>query len=154
VVTPDGGVVPSLTWDSIVGDPAPGSLALSAEFTGYGQTVNVQSGVAPTADLTGKIIHAKVRLDSGSLPAGFAVLHASSGPGYIFAEPAISTALTAGNWLDLTLDLAAAKTANSSFDPSQIIQVGVDIGTDVGPDGGVFPTPTPLTFHIDSIVAQ
>jgi hypothetical protein len=155
IVTPDGGAQPAVSWDSMVGDPSRGSLAVAAEFTNYGQSISVYSDVYPVVDLTGKIIHAKVRLDSGTLPAGYAQLHASSGSNYVYVQAANPTPLTAGSWLDLSLDLAAAKAAQPNFDPTQIIDVGVEIGTDVAPaDGGAFPTPVPLSFHIDSIVAE
>jgi hypothetical protein len=153
IVTPDGGTVPALTWDGTVGDPTPGSLKIVAEFTGYNQKIDTSVNIAPLANLTGKVIHAKVRLDSGTLPASYVQVHASSGTSYVYANSA-GTAATSGNFIDVSLDLTAAHTANANFDPTQIIQVGVQIGSGAGPEGGTFPTPIPLTFHIDSIVAQ
>lgn len=153
ITTPDGGTVPALTWDGTVGDPTPGSLKITAEFTGYNQKLDAAVNISPLLNLTGKVIHAKVRLDSGTVPAGYVQVHASSGTSYVFVNSA-GSGLTAGSFIDVPLDLTAAHTANANFDPTQVIQVGVQIGTGSGPEGGAFPTPTPLTFHIDSIVAQ
>ena len=33
-----------------------------------------------------------------------------------------------------------ASITTAGFDPTQVIQVGVQIGTGTGPEGGVFPT--------------
>ena len=40
------------------------------------------------------------------------------------------------------------------YDPTQIIQVGVQFGTGGMPDGGVFGAATSPKFHIDSIVTH
>jgi hypothetical protein len=154
IVTPDGGTVPALTWDGTVGSPTNGSLKIVAEFTGYNQKIDTSVNIAPLANLTGKVIHAKVRIDSGTLPSSYVQVHASSGTSYVYANSTGTALGTAGTFMDFSLDLAAAHTANASFDPTQIIQVGVQIGAGGGPEGGTFPTPVPLTFHIDSIVAQ
>jgi hypothetical protein len=150
----DGGATaPTLTWDGAVGDPTNGSLKITGEFTGYNQKLDVSVNLSPLVDLTGKVIHAKVQLDSGTVPAGYVQVHASSGATFVFVNSA-GSGLTAGSFIDVALDLTAAHTANANFDPTQVVQVGVQIGTGSGPEGGAFPTPAPLSFHIDSIVAQ
>jgi hypothetical protein len=155
----DAGVPPVLTWDSAVGDPSPGSLELTSDFTDYNQTTDVAVTIAPLANLTGKVLHAKVRLDANdggaSFPAGYVQLHASSNSGtaYIYASGP-GTPLTAGVWTDVSFDLAAPNFAQAGFDPSLIVDVGLQIGTGAQPAGQTFPGPQLLTFHIDSIVAQ
>lgn len=56
--------------------------------------------------------------------------------------------------MTLTFPFGTGFTPPSGFDVTQISQIGIQVGINAGPDGGVFPTPTPLTFHIDSVVAQ
>ena len=73
---PDGGMGPALTFDSTVGDPA-GSAKLVIPFNAYNQQLDTQINLSPTVDLTGKTIHAKVMLDSGTLTAGYIQLHVS-----------------------------------------------------------------------------
>jgi hypothetical protein len=154
--TPDGGTAPTLTFDSAAGDPA-GSAKLVIPFTGYNEQLDTQFNLSPTADLTGKTLHAKVRLDSGTFTSGYINLHVS-GPDYAHYEKATTgsinaSGLTAGQWVDLSITLSAI--TDTGFDPAHILQVGIQFGTGSGPDGGVFPTSTqPVTFHIDSIIAQ
>jgi hypothetical protein len=63
--------------------------------------------------------------------------------------------VTAGTWVDLTLPVSTpGGTVTTGYDPTQIIQVGVQFGTGGAPDGGVFGAATSPKFHIDSIVAQ
>ena len=163
VPTPDGGTAPAVTWDSLVGNPSPGSLKEVVEFRGYNENWSVSVNPQPFVNLTGKTLHAKIMMDTGgALPAGttsnYIQLHASSGSGFVYANSgtgASFTSTSAGTWIDLTFDLANPQAGTSAaFDPSQISQIGVQVGINSGPDGGVFPTPAPVTFHIDSIVAQ
>ena len=155
----DAGVPPVLTWDSTIGDPSPGSVQLTTDFTDYNQTTDVAVTIAPLANLTGKVLHAKVRLDANdggaTFPAGFVQLHASSNSGtaYIYASGP-GTPLTAGAWTDVSFDLAAPNFAQAGFDPSLIVDVGLQVGTGAQPTGQTFPGPQLLSFHVDSIVAQ
>jgi hypothetical protein len=154
-----GAAAATLTFDSTVGDPAAGSAKLVIPFTSYNQQLDTQinPGTGSPLDLTGKTIHAKVRLDSGTFTSGYINLHVS-GPDYGHYEGATSgsvnaSGLTAGQWVDLSIDLSAITA--TGFDASKIIQIGLQFGTGGGPEGGAFPTSTqPVTFHIDSIVSQ
>jgi hypothetical protein len=151
----DAAAPPTLTWDPAVGNPSPGSLKLTSSFTGYNQDMNMQVGISPTANLTGMTIHAKVRLDAidaGQTFGGYVQIHASS-IGFIYAAAA-AIGLTPGVWTDVSLDLAAPAYAAAGFDPSQIVQLGVQFGTGNGTDAGAFPGTENLTFHVDSVVAQ
>ncbi len=151
----DGGTGPAISFDSAVGDPAPGSLEVTVPFSGYRQFASPEVNIWPPADITGKILHAKVMLMSGTFPSGYAYLHVSAPDFNHYAQGATvgATAFTPGTWVDLTLDPSTITAAG--FDPTAVIQVGVQIGTGDQPDGGTFPTTgTDLTFHIDSIVTQ
>jgi hypothetical protein len=151
---PDAGVVPTLAFDSTVGDPSPGSLEAEVPFTAYGQSISVQVNLWPPAEVAGKTIHAKVMLDAAAgvtFPAGFVQLHAG-GLGDNDAAVGPQATLAAGQWTDLILDTSTAGVA--SFHPAgALTQIGVQIGTGPG-GGGSFPAIGPLGFHIDSIVAQ
>jgi hypothetical protein len=156
---PDGGAAPALTFDSTIGDPAAGSAKLVVPFNSYGQQLDTQlnPGTGSPLNLMGKTLHAKVRLDSGTFTAGYINFHVSAPDYSHYAQASTgsinATTLGTGQWVDLSIDLSAVTLAG--FDPSKVIQVGVQFGTGSGPEGGAFPTSTqPCTFHIDSIVAQ
>lgn len=153
----DASAPPSLTWDSAIGDPAPGSLEVTNTFTDYGQILDVSVAIAPLADLAGKTIHARVMLDGvvdggPVFTSGYAQVHASSS-GFLYAN-ANETEIDPGVWTDVVFKLSAPAFAADGFDPTQIMEVAVRIGTDSGPEGGTYPGPQTLTFHIDSIVAE
>ena len=115
----------------------------------------------PFVDLTGKTITAKLKLDSGALPSttsNYVQLHVSSGSSFVYANSptgASFTSTSAGTYMTLTFNLGTGFTPPAGFDVTQISQIGIQVGINSGPEGGAFPTPLmPLTFHIDSIVAQ
>jgi hypothetical protein len=152
---PDGGAAPTLTFDSALGDPNPGSIAVTLPFTTYGQVYGVESNVKPTTNLSGKTIHAKIMLDGAAAAftqLGYVDLFAQSN-GYIYGR-GTTTGLTAGVWTDLSMTVSAPAAMNTGYDPTQIIQVGVEIGVGAMPDGGVFGASEAPTFHLDSFVAQ
>ena len=154
---PDGGATPTVTFDSTTGNPTPGSIGVTLPFNGFNQGYTVQQDVAPTADLSGKTLHAKVMLDkvdggTASFPSGYVQLFVQSS-GFKYANGQ-GASLTAGAWADLTLTVSTPSFMVSGYDPTQIIQVGVQFGTGGMPDGGVFGAATSPKFHVDSIVAQ
>ena len=154
---PDGGATATVTFDSTAGNPTPGSIALTLPFNGYNQGYTVQWDIAPTADLSGKTLHAKVSLDAvdggtASFPSGYVQLFVQSA-GFKFANGP-GKSLTAGTWTDLTLPVSTPSYMVTGYDPTQIIQVGVQFGTGGMPDGGVFGPAISPKFHVDSIVTQ
>ena len=157
---PDGGAGPSLTFDSTTGDPNPGSIDVKLPFTAYGQTYAVNSNVAPPANLSGKTIHAWVMLDktdageSAFTKTGYVKVFAQ-GTGYVYAS-GTAKGLAAGVWTEFTMNVSTPEggTPPATYDPTKIIQVGVQFGLGSMPDGGVFGAAEAPTFHIDSIVAQ
>jgi hypothetical protein len=154
---PDGGAGATLTWDSTAGNPDPGSIQVALPFSAYNQTYAVLSNVAPPADLSGKTIHARVMLDkvdggASSIPSGYVQLFAQSN-GYKFANGA-GGSLTAGTWTNLTMNVSTPSYMATGYDPTQIIQVGIQFGTGGMPDGGTFGAAISPKIHIDSIVAQ
>jgi hypothetical protein len=145
--SPTSGSTPTAIFDGVNGDPDPGSLEVTATFTAYNQYVDAIVGVSPAADLTGKILHAKVMLTQGAFTGGVQ-LHASTTATYVYGAGAF-TALTLGQWTDLTLDLSTPTAAG--WDPTQVVQVGVEFSTGSGQDGGALPAPVNAIFNIDTI---
>ena len=154
---PDAGSPPTLGVSSIDGDPSSGALRLTAAFTAMDQYAAADVGFAqPGLDLSGKTLHARVRLVSGSFSSGGLQLYACSGPTYIVAESQDleAASLTAGNWMSLSLDLGAVTT--SGFDASKIMELGVSVSSTLPLGGGVSEGGTlenngDLVFEIDTV---
>jgi hypothetical protein len=147
----DGGTGPTLTWDSAEGNPANGSLKVTATFTDYDQTVDVVSQISPLVNLTGKIVHVQVRCDSGALN-GFAQIHGSTTTGYVYGSGQAKGLTASTTWTDLALDPTTITT--SGWDTTKLIQLGVQFGPGGRPDGGTFPGPISVVVHVDSFIAQ
>lgn len=143
------GSMPTLTWDGTDGNPTAGSLKASVTFTAYRQLVDVILGLSPPANLMGKTLHAKVRLTSGTFENGAgAFLHAGTGAAYTYgAGPYI--ALAYNMWTDLTLDFSTVTTVG--YDPTMVVQIGVQFYSGDPTDAGAFVGPNSVVFHIDSI---
>jgi len=148
---PNSPTTPVLAWDAAAGSPAPGSLGLTVTFSDFKQYVDPAVNLS-SVDLTGKVLHAWVKLDSGFFTGGVQ-LHAGAGPSYVFASGAYTTFAALDTWIELTLDLAEAQTAVSGFVANDIRQIGVQFDTGDPYEGGTFTTPVDAVFHIDSITA-
>lgn len=153
----DGGVAPTFAWNGTDGDPSPGCLKVTVTFTGFMQYVDPQVNVATPVDMTGHPLKARVRLVSGSFPAGGIQFHASSGltgaNAYVYAAaPFInSTSLTVGTWITISLDPDTLSSFDGRpFDPTQIVQIGVQFTTGSPFEGGV-PTFGDAVFEIDTV---
>ena len=149
---PNSPTTPTLMWDGAVGSPTPGSLALAVTFSDFTQYVDAALNLS-SVDLTGKVLHAWVKLDAG-LFAGGVQLHAGAGPNYVYAASEYTTFAALDTWIELTLNLSAAQTANSAFTPNDIRQLGVQFDTGDPYEGGTFGGPAETLLHIDSITAQ
>jgi hypothetical protein len=140
---------PTVTVNTTEGSPSPGSLQIVATFTDYQQYVEV---LIPQAmiNLMGKTIYAQVQATTSF--DGGAVIFADSGSSFLYGSgPGVG--LPAGSWTPLTLDLGSVTTA--SFDPTDIVELGIHIYSDAPPpgdDGGTFPSGS-YTFLIDTIQA-
>jgi hypothetical protein len=153
VLNPTTLAAPTLSWDSAVGNPTPGSLSLSATFTGASQGVAVNKALSTPLDLTGQLLNVSVRVDtdpaaSSSNPAGVQ-LFVKSGPQYIYANNGW-TNLAAGGWMNLVFDPSApgyTGTADgSTFDPADIRELGIEMDTG---GSGTFGAGA---IHIDNFV--
>jgi len=140
----------TLIFDGTTGSPTGGSLKATAHFTDYVQYIDVDLNLTPAINLSGKTLHAKVRLASGAF-AGRVTLHADTTNAAIFAGGTPVT-LTQGAWTDLTLNLASVTTAG--WNASQVTQIGVLIETGDRPTTGTFGAAVDAVINIDSIIAN
>ena len=87
-------------------------------------------------NLSGKTLHAWVKLVSGASDGGVSLYACSGGATYVCLGAAASAAqFAAGAWIPLTLDLSAP--APAGFDPTGIVEIGVQVlSSPTSPDGG------------------
>src|SRR5262249_62417829 len=105
--------------------------------------------ITPREALAGRVVRGRVRLTAGCFGGG-AQIHAGTGSSYKFAAGTWTT-LVVGQWTELALDLDAAHAADSTFDPSMVVQIGVKF--DTGGDGvsTAFGGPIDAVFQIDTV---
>jgi hypothetical protein len=159
-VSLDGGVAPTLVWASDCGDPSPGCLRLTVTFTGFKEYVDPQVNIAPPVDFMSSghnYVRARIRLASGSFPSGGVQFHVSSGltppNDYVYASAQFinSDRLAVGAWMPITLDTSTVTGAGGRvFDPSQIVQIGIQFTTGDPYEGGT-PAWGQAVFEIDTI---
>src|SRR5262249_15482811 len=136
---PNSPTTPTLTWDGTTGMPSSGSLKLTVTFSDFKQYVDPVVNLS-SLDLTGKVLHAYVKLDSGWFVGGVQ-LHAGSGPNYIYASSAYTMFADLNIWTELTLDLTMAQAMVSGFTANDIRQIGVQFDTGDPYEGGTFDGP-------------
>ena len=129
---PASGSAPTLAWDGSTGNPTAGSLKATATFTDWKQFVDAMINISPAKNIPGRVLRVRVKRVSGTFTGG-AQIHANTGSSYRYAAGTWTT-IASGQWIELTLDLDAAHAADSAFDPTMVVQVGVKF--DTGGDGG------------------
>lgn len=137
---------PSLAFDATTGSPTGGSMRVVAPYSGPDQYVDLQKvlGAAGLQNWTGKKLHVRLRVDSGSIFVGTAQLYVDTTSAYVFAGTSFGVA-AGSEWQELVLDLNAPAVMVSGYDPSEVILFGVQLETPADDTGA-----TPVTFHIDS----
>jgi hypothetical protein len=157
----DGGVAPTFEWSSADGDPNPGSLKITVTYTGFNQYIDPQINLPTPQDFSGmhSTVKARIRLVSGTFPAGGVQFHVSSGltaPNsyvYVSAPFINSGSLTVGNWITVSLDTSTVSpTDGRTFDPTQIVQIGIQFTTGAPYEGGV-PAFGQAVFEVDTVQA-
>ena len=141
----EGGVPPTLGFDSTQGSPSPGSLKVSIPFSGPKQYVDIQSYVfAVPQDWSGRTLHVRLKVDEGSTFRGLAQLYVDTGVSYVPANSSVNLA-PGSQWQDLAMDLSHPMTTDPSgrFNPKQVVVYGLQLNS--GSTGT-----TPATFHVDS----
>jgi hypothetical protein len=149
-----------LSWNNMDGNPAtpPGAIQLNIPYSTASQYVGAGISLATKVDLTGKIIHANIKVVSGlgtaadlmSNPGG-AKLYAKSGTGYVYAAGTYTNVTVTGAWIPITFDLSdpsyVDKTNDAgSFDPSDIREIGIQLDT-----SGTSTTAEPAVDLIDTV---
>ena len=165
-LVPDGVPAPTLLFSGTEGDPTPGSLVLSVTFP-----ASVQ-GAAPWAveaivfppeplDLSGRTLHARVKLLSGELPGGLQ-FQVATGAEFAFGRLWVQgTELMLDQWLPVELELDALSRATMDpespeaevlfvgpglvFDPTQVVSIGVSLAASSEID-------TPIVLAIDTVI--
>jgi hypothetical protein len=155
-VSLDGGVAPTLEWSGTTGDPNPGSLKVTVTFTGFKQYIDPMVNLATPQDFSGThgIVRARIRLASGTFPSGGIQFHVSSGTGWVYVSaPFInSNSLTVGQWITINLDTSTVASTTGTFDPTQIVQIGIQFTTGDPYEGGTL-TFGQAVFEIDTVQA-
>jgi hypothetical protein len=165
LVAHNNGTAPTLNVDTTLGNPAAGSLILTAPYSDYNQYVTVQKdfGTTMLQDWTGKKLHARVMIDSGFNPdpsypsaAQFFVQSYLAGTGgaadtYPFAGNYINVPMD-GVWQELIFDLSTVTV--TGWDASKVESYGIQFNTGNGTPTGTATAPsgkpTPAIIHVDS----
>jgi hypothetical protein len=150
--TPPAGVpAPTLSINTADGSPDPGSLQVNVTFSALDQYVDPNVGFFQQRfDLTGKTLHARIRLVSGGFGGGGVQFHASSGDSFVFTGAFFGAdQFPPGIWVPVNLDLTTV--TDAGFDPTQIIQIGVQFFSGFSGGGGPFVDTGPTVFEIDTV---
>ena len=145
--TVEGGVAPTLAFDSTEGSPSPGSLKVTVPYSGPNQYVDVQSLVfVVPQDWSGHTLHVRLKVDEGSIFRGFAQLYVDTGVSYVPADSNVTVA-PGSEWQDIAMDLSHPMTTDPSgrFNPKQVVLYGLQLNS-----GSAGAGATPATFHLDS----
>lgn len=139
---------PMVSLDSTVGNPDPGSLQVTAPYTGANQYVDLQNtgmfGTSHPVNWKGGTLHMRIRCDEGTF-AGVAQPYAITTGAYKFGGSSVNFAKNS-NWQEFTVNLNSPIKADPGYDASQVVIFGVQLSS-----GGSGASQGPVTFHIDSI---
>jgi len=149
------GVTPAtLKFNPSDGDPHGGSLELHARVSATNQYVIAHAQVVE--DITGKTLHARVRLVSGTINGASLSLYACTGANWVCeAGPAVDPALLeSGKWADLVWDLSTV--TNPAFEATKTISLGVTVDAttivaDRAPADGQLPESDGAVIEIDTV---
>lgn len=140
----------SLSFDSAVGSPNPGSMKVMAPYSGANQYVDIQKsfGSGNPQDWSGKTLHVRIRASEGTFKGGVQV-YAITTASFVFGGK-FANFTQNSNWQEFTVDVSAptngaGASPGSGYDPTKVVVFGVQLNT--GSSGG---GSTPVTFNIDS----
>jgi hypothetical protein len=153
---PLGATPPELSHDAENGAPNPGSLKVTIPFSDWGQLVDtIVKFPWPfgEVDLTGKTLHANVRLHSGSLSRGGLYIHAHCLPDWVWADGAlvVGSDLVKGVWVPVSFNTSQPRGTTGDFDPSRVVQIGIEIVDGPRSSSEVFNYTEPTVIEIDSV---
>jgi hypothetical protein len=134
-----------------------GSMKVTVTFTDYGQYVDPAININPTVDLSNSTLALKVRLLSGNFSNGGVQFHFSTTQNYTYGagQWIDATMFTNNSWKMTSIDTAIVgpATAGATWDPSMVIQIGVQITSGTMTATSTVPT-GPLVFEIDTVQAR
>jgi hypothetical protein len=151
--------LPVFEWSSDDSESAAssGSMKVTVTFTDYGQYVDPAININPTVDLSNSTLALKVRLLSGNFSNGGVQFHFSTTQMYTYGagQWMDATTFTNNSWKITSIDTATAApaTATAPWDPSMVIQIGVQITSGTMTATSTLPT-GPLVFEIDTVQAR
>jgi len=135
-------------WSLAEGQPEAGSVRLDVPFDATEQQVAYGYRFGSPRDLTGRVLSVWVLLASGfnvspNEPGG-AQVYAFSGDEWIWANGPWFMLQNEGEWTQGVLDIDAPLTEFDGFDPTDIREIGVMIGT------GTVGEHVPAIFYVDT----
>jgi len=151
--------LPTFAWaaDDSEGGTSSGSMKASVTFTDYGQYVDPVININPTVDLSNSTLTMRVRLVSGSFTNGGVQFHFSTTQSYTYSAGKWedATTFTDDKWKTTPIDtsIAVPATAGAAWDPTMVIQLGVQITSGSMSATSTLPT-GPLVFEIDTVQAR
>jgi hypothetical protein len=160
---PDAGLSltdpPTFEWasDDSESGASSGSMKISVTFSEYGQYVDPVINISPVVDLSNSTLSMKVRLLSGTFTNGGVQFHFSTTTSYTYGagQWMDATTFTNNSWKITSIDTATASpaTAGAAWDPSMVIQIGVQITSGTMTATSTLPTGR-LVFEIDTVQAR
>ena len=120
---------PMVSLDSTVGNPDPGSLEVTAPYTGANQYVDVQNtgmfGTSHPVNWKGGTLHMRIRCDEGTF-AGVAQPYAITTGANKFGGSSTNFVKNA-NWQEFTVNLNSPIRADPGYDATQVVIFGVQL---------------------------
>ena len=145
------GSTASAERDPTVGRTCPGSFRVRGVFKGYtSTTTEVATGDLrfPSASWSSaKALHAWVKVQPADAPLQGIQLFVVSGSDYRFAGTFDTSMFMFGIWYEMVLPLAAS----SSFDPTMVSRVGLQLILKFAGSEGVPATPPTVSVWMDDI---
>lgn len=151
--------LPIFEWasDDSESGTSSGSMKITVTFTDYGQYVDPAINIMPTVDLSNSTLALKVRLLSGNFSNGGVQFHFSTTQSYSYGagQWMDATTFTNNSWKITSMDTATTPpaTAGAPWDPSMVIQIGVQITSGTMTATSTLPS-GPLVFEIDTVQAR
>jgi len=157
------GVSPSHAWDGAVGAASPGSVSLHIPFSNVNQQVVYATSFGSTpANLANKRITLRFRVDSWRNLAGTADANINTYPGgakiivktgssWVYGSCQWQNITTTGSWQTLTLNVSSPYESNGGYDPTQVVQIGLELNTNSSIDADGFGT---AIVHVDDVIVE
>jgi hypothetical protein len=154
---PDAGTPPGLGWNGTEGNPAPGSLQIAAPFSGANQYLGAYDffGCSAPHDWTDRVLRARIKIAGGDFSPIALVYVATSTTcaTYDFAYGAFARLNHSSCWQELTLDLVSPASRTAGFDPTSVVDFGVQLYSGAGSDSQS-ANAAPTTVLVDSFSVQ